>query len=68
LLRSHAYGLDGELATAHVEQVFKIRSQEIDREDVVQAFLAKVMYLGNADCGPDWKKYKRGMPSVELLR
>jgi hypothetical protein len=50
LLCSHAHSLDGELATAHIKQVFKIGSQEIDCEDVMQALLAEVMDLRNTDC------------------
>lgn len=50
LLSSHAHRLDGELATAHVEQILQVWSQEVDDENVVQAFLTEIMYLGNAGC------------------
>jgi hypothetical protein len=49
LLRRHAYSLDGEFTTAHVKEVFKIGSQKIDREDIMQALSAEVMDLRNAD-------------------
>lgn len=44
----HAYSLDGELAATHIEQVLQTRSEEIDDEDVVEAFLTKVVYLRDA--------------------
>jgi hypothetical protein len=40
--------LERETATAHVEQVFQIRTKEVDNEHVVQAFGAKVIDLRNA--------------------
>ena len=48
LSRSHTHRFDGKFATAHVKQVFKIGPKEVNREDIVQAFLTKVMYLGDA--------------------
>ena len=49
LLRRHTHCFDRKLATAHVKQVLKIGSQEINRKDIVQSLLAKMMNLGNAD-------------------
>lgn len=46
LARGHAYGLDGELATAHVKEVLETRTEKVDDEDVVQALLSEVIYLG----------------------
>lgn len=59
MLRRHAYSLDGEFATAHVKEVFKIGSQKIDREDIMQALSAEVMDLRNANWGPDRKGTRR---------
>ena len=47
LPRSHADGLDRELAPAHVEEVLEIGSEEVDDEDVVETLLTKVVHLGN---------------------
>jgi hypothetical protein len=35
LLRSHAHSFDRKFATAHVKQVFKIGTQEINCKDIV---------------------------------
>ena len=48
LLRNHDDRLDGELAVAHVKQVFQRGSEQIYDEDVVQPFLAKVVDIRNA--------------------
>jgi hypothetical protein len=48
LSSSHAYGLDGKLATAHIKEVFQTRTKEVNDEDVVQALLAKVVDLGDS--------------------
>ena len=50
LQSEHADRLDSELATAHVKKVFKVRAKKVDDEDIVQAFLAEIMYLGNSLC------------------
>lgn len=47
MLRSHANGLDGKLATAHVEKVLEVGTQKVNDEDVVETFLPKIMDLGN---------------------
>jgi hypothetical protein len=49
LFRSHAHRFNRKLATAHVKQVFKIGPKEVNSENIVQAFLAKVMHLGDAN-------------------
>ena len=51
LPRGHAHRLDRELAAAHVEEVLEAGSEEIDDEDVVQAFLTELIYLQNTGCG-----------------
>jgi hypothetical protein len=45
----HANGFDGKLAAAHIEKVFEIGSQEVDDEDIMEAFLAKIVHLGHAN-------------------
>jgi hypothetical protein len=56
LLGDHHDSLDAELPSAHVEHVFETRTEEINDEDVVQAFLAKVVDLRNAG----WKRGRMG--------
>ena len=46
----HAHRLDRELASAHVEQVLQARAQQVDDEDVMEAFLPEVVYLGYSRC------------------
>lgn len=48
LLRHHHDGLRGELSTAVIEEIFQAGSEEIDDENIVQAFLAKVVNIGDA--------------------
>ena len=45
LLGGHSDGLYAELPAAHIEEVLKVGSKEIDNKDVVQALLAEVVYL-----------------------
>ena len=47
LFCGHTHGLDGELAPAHVKEIFEVGPQQIDDEDVVKAFLTEVVYLGD---------------------
>lgn len=47
LLGSHDDCLDAELAPAHIEQVFKGRTEEVDHQYVVQTLLAEVVHLGH---------------------
>jgi hypothetical protein len=42
---SHADGLYRELPPAHIEKIFETGSKEVDDQDVVQTFLAKVVDL-----------------------
>ena len=48
LLRRHADSFDAELAAAHVKEVFEVGAEEVDDEDIVEAFLTKVVHLGDA--------------------
>lgn len=48
LLRYHHDGLDGELPVAVVEQVLQAGSQQIYDQYVVEALLAKVVYIGDS--------------------
>ena len=48
MFRGHANCLDRELAAAHVEEVFEIGPKEVDDEDIVEALLTEVVYLGDA--------------------
>jgi hypothetical protein len=50
LLRRHANSLDGELAAAEVEEVFQVRTQEVNDENIVETLLSKMVDLRNADC------------------
>ena len=50
LFRSHANGFDAEFAVAEVEEVFQVRAQEVNNEDVVKTLLTKMVDLRNADC------------------
>lgn len=45
LLRGHAYGLDCELATTHVKEILKVRTEEVNDEDVVESLLSEIVYL-----------------------
>ena len=48
LLCCHTYCLDGELACTHVEEVLKIRTKQIDYEEIVESFLPEMVDLRNA--------------------
>jgi hypothetical protein len=43
LLGNHDYSLDGELPVAVVEQVLQTGTEQIDDQNVVQAFLTEVV-------------------------
>lgn len=60
---SHADGLDAELPIAHVEKIFETRPQKVDDEDIVQAFLTKMVDLRDADCV--MAKQMMGQPNAE---
>ena len=45
LLCNHDHSLYGEPTVAVIEEVFQAGSEKIDDEDVVQAFLAKVVHI-----------------------
>jgi hypothetical protein len=47
LLRNHYHGLDGESPVTVIEEVFQTRPKQVDDENVVQAFLAKVINIRN---------------------
>jgi len=50
LLCGHTNGLDAELAAAEIEEVFQVRTQEVDDENVVETLLSKMVDLRNTDC------------------
>ena len=50
LLSSQADSLDGELAAAHVKEVFEVWPEEVNDEDIVETLLTKVVYLRD----PGW--------------
>lgn len=50
MLRCHTNSLNAELAAAEVEEVFQIRAQEVDDENVMETLLSKMVDLRNADC------------------
>lgn len=50
LLGDHDTGLDGELSTAYLKQVFQTRTQKVDDEDVVQTLLTEVVDLRDTSC------------------
>ena len=60
LLCCHAYRLDGELACAHVEEVLKIRTKQIDYEDIVESFLPEMEDLRNAHWKLQLERQTRG--------
>ena len=45
----HAACLDAELSSAHIEEVLERRSEQVDDENVMETFLAKVVHLRNTD-------------------
>lgn len=49
----HAHSFDRKLSSAHIEEVLQTWSEQVNDEDVMETFLAKVVYLRNAGCGPD---------------
>lgn len=57
LFSGHAHSLDAELAVAHVEKVFQVRSQEVDDQDVMQPLRAIVLNLRDSNC-----RESRGKP------
>lgn len=48
LLGNHDGGFDREAAIAVIKEVLQARTEEIDDEDVMKAFLAKVVDLRDA--------------------
>lgn len=51
LFSSHADCLDCKLAPAHVKEIFQVGTEKVDNEHVVEAFLPKVVDLGDAGWG-----------------
>lgn len=51
LPRCHAACFYAKLSTAHVEQILKRWSEQVNDENVVKTLLAKVVYLGDTDYG-----------------
>lgn len=54
LLGNHDNGLDGESAVAVVEEILQGRTKEVNDKNVVEAFLAKVIDIGNTSCENKW--------------
>jgi hypothetical protein len=50
LLRNHHHGLYGESPVAVVEEILERWSEEVDDQDVVEAFLAEVVDIRNSRC------------------
>jgi hypothetical protein len=50
LLGDHDDSLDGEAASAVVEEILERRSEQVNDKNVVEAFLAKVIDIGDASC------------------
>lgn len=51
LFGSHAYCFDCKFAPAHVKKIFQVGAEKVDNEHVVEAFLPKVVDLGDAGWG-----------------
>jgi hypothetical protein len=50
LLGDHDHSLDGESAVAVVEEILQRRAKQVNDKNVVEAFLAKVIDIGNTSC------------------
>jgi len=50
LLGDHDHGLDREATSAVVEEVLERGSEQVNDKDVVEAFLTKVIDIGDASC------------------
>lgn len=50
LFRNHACGFDGEFSVAVVEQVFQAWAEKVNDQNVVKAFLTKVVDIWDANC------------------
>ena len=50
LLCGHTNGLDAELASTEVEEVFEVGTQEVDDKNVMETLLSKMVDLRNTDC------------------
>lgn len=46
----HTHRLDRELSATHIEQILQTRAEEIDDEDVVEAFLPEMIDLWDPRC------------------
>ena len=51
LLCNHNHGLDGEATMTMIKQILQTRAEQIYNEDVVKAFLTKVVDIGDASWG-----------------
>ena len=64
LLRGHTNSLDAELATAEVEEVFQVGTQEVNNENVMETLLSKMVDLRNTGCaesrGRDMHEHRAG--------
>ena len=52
LLRYHHHRFSRESPIAVIEEVFKGWPEEVDDKDVMEAFLAEIVYIWNARCRP----------------
>ena len=50
LFGDHDDSLDGEAAVAVVEEILQGRTKEVNDKNVVEAFLAEVIDIGNTSC------------------
>lgn len=50
LLGNHDNSLDGEAAVAVIKEVLEGRTEQVNDKNVVEAFLAEVIDIGNASC------------------
>lgn len=50
LFGCHYDSLDAELSPAHIKEVFQARPQQVDDQNIMQAFLSKIIDLGDTGC------------------
>lgn len=50
LLGGHAYSLDGELASTHIEEIFQVGTEKVNDQDVVETLLPKIIHLRHTSC------------------
>jgi hypothetical protein len=50
LLCNHYHGLDGKFTVAVIEQVLQAGPEQVNDQDVMKAFLTKVVDIGDTGC------------------